>query len=43
MKATITKKYGSPDVLEFEEMQKPTSGDNDVLIKIHAAAANAGD
>ncbi len=43
MKAIVCPKYGSPDVLKFEDVQKPVPGDNEVLIKIHAAAANAGD
>jgi len=43
MKAIVYTKYGSPDVLEFEEVQKPVSGDDEVLIKIHAAAITAGD
>ena len=43
MKAIVSEKYGSPDVLKFEEIQKPVPGDNEVLIKVHAAAANAGD
>lgn len=37
MKAVITTKYGSPDVLEVQEVQKPTPQDNEVLIKIKAA------
>jgi len=43
MKAIVYTKYGSPDVLKFEEVQKPVSGDDEVLIKIHAAAITAGD
>lgn len=43
MNAIICTKYGSPDVLKFEEVQKPVPGDDEVLIKVHAAAANAGD
>jgi len=43
MNAIVCTKYGSPDVLKFEEVQKPVPGDDEVLIKVHAAAANAGD
>ena len=43
MKAIVYTKYGSPDVLNFEEVQKPVPGDGEVLIKIHAAAITAGD
>jgi len=43
MKAIVRTKYGPPDVLKLEEVPKPTMGDDDVLIKIHAAALNAAD
>ena len=40
MKAIVYHKYGSPDVLELEEVQKPTPKDDEVLIKVHAASLN---
>jgi NADPH:quinone reductase-like Zn-dependent oxidoreductase len=43
MKAIVHHIYGSPDVLGLEEVEKPTPGDDDVLIKIHAASANPWD
>jgi NADPH:quinone reductase-like Zn-dependent oxidoreductase len=43
MKAIICTKYGSPDVLQFQEVEKPTPKDDDVLIKIHAASINSRD
>ncbi|WP_075618527.1 NAD(P)-dependent alcohol dehydrogenase [Paenisporosarcina indica] len=42
MKAILCNKYGSPDVLELTEVEKPIPGDNHVLVKIHAASVNYG-
>ncbi len=40
MKAIVYRRYGSPDVLKCEEIEKPTAGDNEVLIKVRAASVN---
>jgi NADPH:quinone reductase-like Zn-dependent oxidoreductase len=43
MRAIVQYQYGSPDVLKFEEVEKPTPKDNQVLIKVHAVSINGSD
>lgn len=43
MKAIVYTKYGAPDVLQIKEIEKPEPGDNEVLIKVHAAEATKAD
>lgn len=40
MKAITYQNYGSPDVLKYEEIEKPKAGDDEVLIKVRAASIN---
>jgi NADPH:quinone reductase-like Zn-dependent oxidoreductase len=40
MKAIVYHDYGSPDVLQLEEIEKPVAADNEVLIKVRAASIN---
>jgi len=43
MKAIVQDRYGSPDVLQLGEVDTPLPGDDEVLVRVHAAAVNARD
>jgi NADPH:quinone reductase-like Zn-dependent oxidoreductase len=43
MNAIVQDKYGSPDVLELRAIDKPVVKDDDVLVRVRAAAVNIGD
>lgn len=43
MKAIVFTRYGTPDVLELKEVEKPAPRDDEVLIRVHAASLNDWD
>ena len=40
MKAIVYYNYGPPDILKYEEIEKPTAGDDEVLVRVRAASVN---
>ena len=43
MKAIVCHKYGSPDVLQLQELARPALKEDKVLVRVHAASLNAAD
>jgi NADPH:quinone reductase-like Zn-dependent oxidoreductase len=43
MKAVTQAQYGLPEVLQLEEVQQPPVGNDDVLLRVHAAGLHIGD
>src|SRR5215212_12086085 len=43
MKVIVYYKYGSPDVLQMQEVEKPVPTDDELLIKVHAVSLNRSD
>jgi NADPH:quinone reductase-like Zn-dependent oxidoreductase len=43
MKAIVQERFGSPDVLQFMDVDQPDFGPDEVLVRVHAAALNPYD
>src|SRR3989442_5663875 len=43
MKAIVRTRFGSPDVLKLQEVEKPVLEGNQVLVRVRAASLNLGD
>lgn len=43
MKAAMRERYGSPDVVELRDVDIPVPGDDQVLVRVHAASVNRAD
>ncbi len=43
MKAIVYTRYGSPDVLQLQEVERPTPKEDEALVKVYATSINAAD
>lgn len=43
MKAIVFSGFGTPDILELKNVEKPVPADNEVLVKVHACSINDWD
>jgi len=43
MKAVIQSRYGGPEILELQDVERPQVGDGEVLVRVHAASIHVGD
>jgi NADPH:quinone reductase-like Zn-dependent oxidoreductase len=43
MRAALHRRYGTPDVLALEEIERPVPGDDEVLVRVHAVGVSVGD
>ena len=43
MKAIVHHTYGSPDLLEFQDVDKPVAKDDELLVRVHASSVNPAD
>ena len=43
MRAMVHRAYGSPEILELREIERPAIDDDEVLVRVHAAGLHVGD
>ena len=43
MRAVVRERYGSPDVIELRDVERPVPGDDEVLVRVRAASLNRAD
>jgi NADPH:quinone reductase-like Zn-dependent oxidoreductase len=43
MRAALKDRYGTPDVVHLEEIPRPTPGEGEILVRVHAASVNRAD